>query len=193
MLSNIVKRCFSTSGSLLTWGETTFGWGRPINEKYYTPGVVEGFNNIAHVASGPYHLAFATAESNVYTVGQGKNGRLGNGSESDADTPVKVDINGKVTQLACGTRHTLALTDSGDVYAWGYGGKPASFGCSWFGVHSPLGNGTTGSSFTPVKVNLKNVSQISAGNDISFALSNGLVYSWGQGLSQFYQEAVSTP
>lgn len=80
MLSKITKRCFSTSGSLLTWGETTYGWGRPLNNNYYKPGVVEGFSNVTQVASGPYHLAFLTADSQVFTVGNGKNGRLGNGS-----------------------------------------------------------------------------------------------------------------
>ncbi len=63
MLSRIVKRCFSTSGSLLTWGETTYGWGRPINNNYYQPGFVEGFNNVTQVASGPYHLAFLTSNN----------------------------------------------------------------------------------------------------------------------------------
>lgn len=80
MLTRVAKRCFSTSGALLTWGETTYGWGRPVDNNYYKPGVVEGFNNVTNVASGPYHLAFTTAASHVYTVGHGKNGRLGNGS-----------------------------------------------------------------------------------------------------------------
>ncbi len=63
MLTNAIKRTFSTSGTLLTWGETTYGWGRPLNNNLYTPGVVEGFSNVSHVASGPYHLAFLTANS----------------------------------------------------------------------------------------------------------------------------------
>lgn len=60
MLSRIIKRSFSTRGSLLTWGESTYGWGRPADTNYYTPGFVEGFNNITYVASGPSHLAFIT-------------------------------------------------------------------------------------------------------------------------------------
>jgi len=163
MLSKIIKRSFSTSGTLLTWGETTYGWGRPINNNLFTPGAVEGFSNVTHVAAGPYHLAFLTSDSQVFTVGHGKNGRLGNGAESDAETPVKVDINGKVKQLACGLRHTLALTESGEVWAWGYGGRSPMFGCSYLGVHNPLGTGYNGSSLTPTKVSISNVSQISAG------------------------------
>ena len=67
------------------------------------------------------------------------------------------------------------------------------FGCSWFGVHNPLGTGPSGSSFTPVKVNINNVTQISAGKDVSFALSNGKVYGWGQGLKQFSEDPTSLP
>jgi len=55
------------------------------------------------------------------------------------------------------------LTDNGDVWAWGYGGRSPVFGCSYLGIHNPLGTGLTGSSSTPTKVNIKNVSQISAG------------------------------
>ena len=40
MLSRVAKRCFSTSGALITWGETTYGWGRPVDNNYYKPGLV---------------------------------------------------------------------------------------------------------------------------------------------------------
>jgi hypothetical protein len=71
MLSKVIKRCFATSGSLLTWGETTYGWGRPVNNNFYAPGLVENFNNVTHAAAGPYHLAFLTSDSQVFTVGLG--------------------------------------------------------------------------------------------------------------------------
>lgn len=86
MLSNVMKRCFSTS-SLLTWGQTTYGWGRPINNYFYVPEAIEGFNNVTQVSSGPYNLAFLTDDSSVYTVGYGKNGRLGTGSDVTKDFP----------------------------------------------------------------------------------------------------------
>jgi len=55
------------------------------------------------------------------------------------------------------------LTESGDVYAWGFGGRSSVIGCSWFRTSNPLGTGLEGSSLTPVKVNINKVSQISAG------------------------------
>ena len=45
-----------------------------------------------------------------------------------------------MTQVACGYKHTLALTDKGEVYAWGK---------NMFGQ---LGNGTRSSATVPIKV-----------------------------------------
>jgi hypothetical protein len=46
MLSKIIKNSFSTSGRLLTWGKTTYGWGRTLTGQLNTPGLVEGFENV---------------------------------------------------------------------------------------------------------------------------------------------------
>lgn len=71
------------------------------------------------------------------------------------------------------------MTESGEVWAWGYGGRSPIFGCSYLGVHNPLGTGRAASSSVPTKVNIKNVSQISAGSDFSLAVSDGRAYGWG--------------
>jgi hypothetical protein len=83
MLSKAIKNCFSTSGRLLTWGETTFGWGRKLSKELNTPGQVEGFSNVAQVTTGRYHLGFLTTNSDLYTVGLSDNGRLGNSLHSN--------------------------------------------------------------------------------------------------------------
>jgi alpha-tubulin suppressor-like RCC1 family protein len=85
------------------------------------------------------------------------------------------------------------LTDNGDVWAWGYGGRSSPFGCSWLSVHNPLGTGPSGSSSTPVKVDIKNVTQISAGHDFSVAVAGGRVFGWGQGLSNLNDDPSSLP
>ncbi len=85
------------------------------------------------------------------------------------------------------------MTESGDLWAWGYGGRSPILGCSWLGVHNPLGTGHSGSSSTPVKVNLQNVQQISAGRDFSLAVTSEKVWGWGQGLGQISHEPASLP
>jgi alpha-tubulin suppressor-like RCC1 family protein len=83
MLLKLIKRNFSTSGHLYTWGETTYGWGRPTNSQYWTPGLVPNFADITSVSTGEYHLGFVTKDHSVYTVGLSEDGRLGQSSIAD--------------------------------------------------------------------------------------------------------------
>jgi alpha-tubulin suppressor-like RCC1 family protein len=132
MLSRIIRRSFSTSGHLLTWGETTYGWGRPTNNQFWTPGPVQNFNDITSVSTGEYHLGFVTKDHAVYTVGLSEDGRLGQSSAADTELPRRVSFDApdiQIKSLSLGSRHSLALTSDGAVYAWGYEGAlgvPAS-------------------------------------------------------------------
>ena len=51
----------------------------------------------------------------------GMYGKLGHGNESGISVPKRVDyLQGhRVVQVACGSRHTVALLDNHDVYTWG--------------------------------------------------------------------------
>lgn len=60
MLAKQLYRNFFSFSRLFTWGQTTYGWGRPINEDYFSPGLVEGFKNIKKVDTGKYHIGFIT-------------------------------------------------------------------------------------------------------------------------------------
>jgi alpha-tubulin suppressor-like RCC1 family protein len=90
------------------------------------------------------------------------------------NTPVQVPgITGAVA-IACGWHHTVALTGSGTIVAWGLNGS------------GQLGNGSTTSSVTPVPVSgtsgaqLSGVKAIAAGYLHTLALlNNGTVYAWG--------------
>jgi alpha-tubulin suppressor-like RCC1 family protein len=102
-------------------------------------------------------------------------GQLGNGTTTASDIPVKVQLppGTEVTTMRAGCGHTLALTTTGRVLAWGYNGN------------GELGNGTTTSSLTPVRVKLPQgtrVKAIRAGCFHSLALTTtGRVLAWGGG------------
>lgn len=89
MIARTIRRTFSTltPGSLYTWGETTYGWGRDVTEDVRTPGRVEGFNDVIRVVSGPHHLLFQRENKQVYSVGLGDNGRLGHGNTTSIERP----------------------------------------------------------------------------------------------------------
>lgn len=76
------------------------------------------------VALSKYHSAILTTDpvSNLYVCGIGRGGRLGLGDENTRFTyaPVQGGLtNKKVTQVALGQNHTLAVTSEGGLYSWG--------------------------------------------------------------------------
>ena len=85
-----------------------------------------------------------TSTGAVFSWGKNYNGDLGNGSTTDSDVPVKVSLPAgtKVTAVAAGGEHNLAVTSTGAVLAWGYNSD------------GQLGNGGTGASNVPVNVSL---------------------------------------
>lgn len=83
MISRTIKNCFSTK-TLYTWGETTYGWGRRVNQALRIPGRVGEFTDVSHVATGNYHLIFATNNgSQVFSTGLGSSGQLGLGNNNN--------------------------------------------------------------------------------------------------------------
>lgn len=77
------------------------------------------------IADGGWrHSAAATAGA-LYVWGWNKFGQLGVGKTDDVCAPMKVEaLSGPGTQikhLACGWKHTLAVTTKGDFYAMGRG------------------------------------------------------------------------
>jgi alpha-tubulin suppressor-like RCC1 family protein len=115
------------------------------------------------------------SDGNLYAWGVGVNGELGDGTTASSDTPVKVALPAGVhpTAIAGAGDVGLAIGSDGSLYAWGAGNG------------GELGDGTTASSDTPVKVSLPSgVSPvaISANAADGYALgSDGNAYAWGVG------------
>ena len=59
----------------------------------------------------------------VFTFGRGEDGQLGLGDTCDSDEPKFVDaLRGVgVSQISCGSGHSVVLTSDGEVYSWGRG------------------------------------------------------------------------
>jgi alpha-tubulin suppressor-like RCC1 family protein len=142
-----------------------------------TPAQVTGLSgvNITAVAGGGGQSLAVTSTGSVYACGNNNYGQLGNGTTVNSPTPIHVTGGGlsgvTVTAAAGGGAHSLALTSTGAVYAWGYNGN------------GELGTGNTTNSSTPVAVtglSGVDVKAVSAGADHSLALtSTGAVYAWG--------------
>ncbi|KAL3056110.1 hypothetical protein OYC64_018751 [Pagothenia borchgrevinki] len=124
--------------------------------------------------SGP-HILLATEDGELFAWGHNGYSQLGNGTTNQGAAPLLVSaslMNKKVTEVACGSHHSMALTDSGEVYAWGYNN------CG------QVGSGSTANQPTPRRVSscLQNKVAVGivCGQTSSLAvLDNGEVYGWG--------------
>ena len=166
----------TSSGAVFAWGWNIVGQlgngstnGSPVPVKVRLPGGTK----VTGVSAGFAHSVALTSIGAVLAWGKNYNGNLGNGSTSDSGVPVKVSLPAgtKVTAVAAGGEHNLAVTSTGAVLAWGYG------------ADGQLGNGGTGSSGTPVNVTLPagiKVTAVAAGALHSLAVtSTGAVLAWG--------------
>lgn len=79
---------------------------------------------VQDVVLSKYHSAIVTTDpvSNLYVCGIGRGGRLGLGDENTrfTYTPVQGGLaNKKVTHIALGQNHTMAVTEGGELWNWG--------------------------------------------------------------------------
>ena len=55
----------------------------------------------------------------VYTWGSNNNGQLGDGTDTDSNTPIHIPGFTGATAIAGGSLHTLVVKSDGTVWAWG--------------------------------------------------------------------------
>lgn len=116
-------------------------------------------------AGAPLPQTIQAWGSNVY-------GELGNGTTTDSSTPgpVKIPANTQFTSARC-LMSCLAVTTTGQVYAWGNNAA------------GQLGDGTTKQRLTPVRVHLPAGTKVTAvrpGDEFTLALTaSGKVLAWG--------------
>jgi len=182
-----------------------FGWaeagrlGTGESESCLFPARVSALKEkIRDVACGREHTLALTRSGAIYAFGAGFGGRLGNGSEVDAELPVLVEgLAGQViTKVDAGECHSCALSDDGDVFTWGFGASGA------------LGHGTKENCLAPKLVEgpwmlkrrgfdpaLLVVSSIACGSYHTLACSvDGTLYGWGDAAAgQLGDELLSSP
>lgn len=78
---------------------------------------------VQQIACGSGHTVVLTTEGEVYTWGRGDDGRLGHGDNGWKYVPrITNSLSGTtVVQVTCGSYHTAAVTQNGELYTWGGG------------------------------------------------------------------------
>ncbi|GBG63269.1 hypothetical protein CBR_g37355 [Chara braunii] len=120
----------TTSGALYSWG---FGRGGRLGHSDFhihsgqtaviTPEKVcagLGSRRVVAIGTAKHHTIVATESGEVYTWGSNREGRLGYPSVDTQPTPRRVTaLRVKVVAVAAANKHSVALTDSGEVFTWG--------------------------------------------------------------------------
>ncbi|KAI3354346.1 hypothetical protein L3Q82_018869, partial [Scortum barcoo] len=106
---------------------------------------------ISFISCGEAHSAVLTKDGEVFTFGEGRHGQLGHNSSDDEQRPRLVNgLDGPASQIACGRHHTLVLSSSGQLWAFGSG------------VKGQIGTGQTEDSLTPTVVQLPSTDSTAA-------------------------------
>jgi len=172
----------------LTSGGHVYSWGGGKNgrlghgdEKIHTTpqrieSLVQEHVRITAIACG-YHSNLALSNhSELYSWGWGAHGQLGHGNTTDCMVPRRIEaLRGlTVAAIACGDRHSFAITDEGQLFGWGSN------------EYNQLGTGKRGEVLASPAL-IKGlmglpVKQMSSGDRHTAAVTTlGAVYMWGCG------------
>ncbi|XP_057419366.1 ultraviolet-B receptor UVR8-like [Lotus japonicus] len=116
----------SSSGRLYTNGWGKYGQlGHGDFEDHLVPRRVQALSDkfISQVSGGWRHSMALTSSGQLLGWGWNKFGQIGVGNNVDCSSPVEVKFpyDQKVVQMSCGWRHTIAVSERGNVYSWGRG------------------------------------------------------------------------
>jgi alpha-tubulin suppressor-like RCC1 family protein len=182
----------TSTGQLYAFGDNAYGQlGSTTNSgsgnANPTPTIVNlpgASGPVTQIAAGGWYSLALTSTGQLFAFGENAYGQLGNatnnGSGTANPTPTIVNLpgaSGPVTQIAAGANHSLAVTATGQLFAFGENG------------YGQLGNTTNiaaigGADPTPTIVSLPGasgpVTQVAAGVRDSLALtSTGQMYAFG--------------
>lgn len=130
-----------------------------------------GDRRFKQVKAGESHTVALAEDGTVWTWGTGTFGKLGDGTTTGSDVPIKVPTLANVIAVDAGQDHSMALREDGTVWAWGDG------------IRGQLGNNSQTQATSPVQV-LTQVVAIAAGVDTSMAVKrDGSLWLWGENSS----------
>jgi alpha-tubulin suppressor-like RCC1 family protein len=137
-----------------------------------------GGSAVVSVSCGLRHTLAVAASGQIFSWGYGGEGRLGHGYGDAADRLVPCLISAarfrgaRIGMSAAGWEHSVAVTEEGEVYSWGFGGM------------GRLGVGDSGHRWSPTLVAAgfgrgKRIELVAAGKSHTAAVGkDGALYTW---------------
>lgn len=162
---------------VFTWGRGEDGQlGLGDTNDMHEPTFVDSLRgvHVKQLACGSGHTCILTEEGQVLSMGRGDDGRLGHGDNGWKYVPRLVNaLMGKVVSLVtCGSYHTAAVTNGGELFTMGGG------------MYGKLGHGDESGCSLPRKVEAGltgiHIVNVACGSRHTACLSSdGKLYSWG--------------
>lgn len=186
MAAGSYQNIFTANGHLMTWGAGKFGQlgngHREDSVQLQDIGtlVPAESGEAIQVSAGCGHSGFITAKGHAFTCGDNRYSQLGHyefaGQTCSVPTRVYRGLgNQKCLQIACGSSHTLFLTDAGGVYVAGLGDS----GQLGLGTRKAIARDPT---LIPFQYEDYSIVQIIAGIAHNILISNcGKAFSFGLG------------
>lgn len=177
--------CIDDGGALYTFGYGRFcQLGHGDERDQLEPKRVEELPPVAGVACGASHSVAVTVNGDVYAWGANESGCLGLGREGPSSSSVPLPVGGKLravsaVQVACGWKHTAALTANGQIYTWGWGGSQGSHAMDGRSSGGQLGLGSEFDSLEPALVPVDGCARSGASGEARWQAATCLQVSCG--------------
>ena len=131
--------------------------------------------DVVKISVGEEHVLALTKEGKIYAWGLNTYGQLGQNNTENSNYAKAVlgeggsDYLNRIVDISAGSYGSTAINEFGWIYVWGNG------------TYGEIGNGSTTSSYTPVKNTLNTGISVSMGAGHTTSLGqNGKAYTWGR-------------
>ena len=121
------------SGHVSCWGDNSYGKSSGEGSPLPSPRLVEGLDDAVALSLGEHFSCALRENGKVACWGRDNEGQLGDLTRDespedflrDSRTPVEVDFpeDKRAVRIGGGSAHTCVVTDQGELYCWGRGGK----------------------------------------------------------------------
>ncbi|KAH3756713.1 regulator of chromosome condensation, RCC1 [Pelomyxa schiedti] len=164
----------STKGVLFSWGQNTaglLGTGVcPLGETAPTPHPIKVPGTVIAFDCGETHVTALNDAREVFVWGDNTSSLIAPTSQTTLETPFQLPLQLRnICSLSCGAQITFAITDDGQLWAWGSGN------------YKLLTGDSMDNKMMPIQLALPPVQSVSCGANHVIALTKTWdVYTWGR-------------